>query len=267
MTAVAVLGVSGRMGRCLVRAIRESGDLVLSGALASPASAALGRDAGEVAQTGLVAVEVTADRQRALAGAAVAIDFTLPEALEDNLAGASRAGIPLVIGTTGLDAGRHAAIRQASERLPLLVAPNMSLAVNLLYGLAGRAAAALPADYDVEIVEAHHRHKADAPSGTALRLGEIVAGARAGTLAEQGVFGRAGKSAGRATGSIGFASLRAGDIVGDHHVLFAGSGERLELVHRATDRMTFAYGALAAARWMIGRPPGLYGMADVLGLQ
>lgn len=266
MTTVAVLGVSGRMGRCLVRAIRESRDFALSGALASPESAALGRDAGEVAQTGVVAVEVTADRDRALTNAAIAIDFTLPEALEGNLAAVARAGIPIVIGTTGLDAGRHAAIRRASERLPLLVAPNMSLAVNLLYGLAGRAAAALPADYDVEILEAHHRHKADAPSGTALRLGEIVAGARGGTLADQGVFGRSGKSAGRTAGSIGFASLRGGDIVGEHRLLFAGSGETLELVHRATDRMTFAHGALAAARWLVGRPPGLYGMADVLGL-
>jgi 4-hydroxy-tetrahydrodipicolinate reductase len=266
MTNVAVLGVSGRMGRCLVRALRESEDLMLTGALASPTSAALGRDAGEVAQAGLVAVEVTADRAVALAKAAVAIDFTLPEAVEDNLAAAGRAGIPAVIGITGLDAARHAAIRKASVTLPVLVAPNMSLAVNLLFGLAGRAAAALPPDYDVEILEAHHRHKADAPSGTALRLGEIVAGARDGRLADVAVYGRLGKSAGRTPGSIGFSSLRAGDIVGEHRVLFAGTGESLELVHRATDRMTFAHGALAAARWLVGKPPGLYGMADVLGL-
>jgi 4-hydroxy-tetrahydrodipicolinate reductase len=142
----------------------------------------------------------------------------------------------------------------------------MSLAVNLLFGLTGRAAAALPLDYDVEILEAHHRGKADAPSGTALRLGEIVAGARGETLADQAVFGRLGKTDGRAPGSIGFASLRAGDIVGQHQVLFAGTGETLELVHRATDRMTFAHGALAAARWLLGRPPGLYGMPDVLGI-
>ena len=148
----------------------------------------------------------------------------------------------------------------------MLVAPNMSLAVNLLFGLAGRAAAALPADYDVEILEAHHRGKADAPSGTALRLGEIVAGARGGALAEHAVYGRLGKTGGRAPGPIGFASLRAGDIVGQHQVLFAGTGETLELVHRTTDRMTFAYGALAAARWILGRPPGLYGMSDVLGI-
>ncbi|HKY00583.1 MAG TPA: 4-hydroxy-tetrahydrodipicolinate reductase [Steroidobacteraceae bacterium] len=266
MTPVAVLGISGRVGRCLVRAIRESQEFVLSGALASPTSAALGRDAGEVAQTGPVAVPVTADRSEALARAQVAIDFTLPDALPDNLAAVEKAGIPLVVGITGLDAARHAALRRFSERQAVLVAPNMSLAINLLFGLAGRAAAALPADYDVEILEAHHRGKADAPSGTALRLGEIVAGARGGTLAEHAVYGRLGKSGGRATGSIGFASLRAGDIVGQHQVLFAGTGETLELAHRTTDRMTFAYGALAAARWILGRPPGLYGMSDVLGI-
>lgn len=266
MTNVAVLGVSGRMGRCLVRAIRESQDFVLSGALASPTSATLGHDAGQVAQTGPVAVEVTAARDIALANAAIAIDFTLPDAVPENLAAVMRAGIPWVVGITGLDAARNAQIRKASERLPVLVAPNMSLAVNLLFGLAGRAAASLPEDYDVEILEAHHRHKADAPSGTALRLGEIVAGSRGGTLAEQGVYGRLGKSAGRGAGTIGFSSLRGGDIVGEHHVLFAGTGETLELVHRTTDRMTFAYGALAAARWLVGRPPGLYGMSDVLGL-
>ncbi|MGH8250895.1 MAG: 4-hydroxy-tetrahydrodipicolinate reductase [Steroidobacteraceae bacterium] len=266
MTNVAVLGVSGRMGGCLVRAIRESPDFVLTGALASPASAALGRDAGEVAQAGPVAVEVTASRDQALAKAAIAIDFTLPEALADNLAAIGRLGIPSVIGITGLDAAGEAEIRRSSEKLPVLVAPNLSLAVNLLFGLAGRAAAALPGDYDVEILEAHHRNKVDAPSGTALRLGETIAGARGGTLAEQAVYGRLGKAVSRGAGGIGFSSQRAGDIVGEHRVMFAGTGETLELVHRTTDRMTFAYGALAAARWLVGKPPGLYGMSDVLGL-
>lgn len=266
MINVTVLGVSGRMGRCLVRAIRESEDCTLSGALASPTSASLGRDAGEIAQTGPVAIEITADRARALANATVAIDFTLPEATADNLAAAAGKRIPIVIGTTGLDAERHALIRRVSEKLPVLVAPNMSLAVNLLFGLVGSAAAALPGDYDIEILEAHHRHKADAPSGTALRLGEIAAGARNSTLAAVGIYGRLGSAVSRTPGAIGFSSVRAGDIVGEHHVLFAGSGETLELVHRATDRMTFARGALAAARWLVGRQPGLYGMADVLGL-
>jgi len=266
MTNVAVFGISGRVGRCLVRAIRESGDFALSGALASSSSSALGHDAGELAQTGPVAVTVTADRRQALAKAEIVIDFTLPEALADNLAAVEQAGLPLVVGITGLDAARQQMLRRFSEHLPVLVAPNMSLAVNLLFALVGRAAAALPPDYDVEILEAHHRGKADAPSGTALRLGEIVAGARGGTLAEHGVYGRIGKSAGRSPGAIGFASLRAGDIVGLHQVLFAGTGETLELLHRTTDRMTFAHGAIAAARWMRGRPPGLYGMSDVLGI-
>jgi len=266
MINVAVLGVSGRVGRCLVRAIRESDDFSLSGALASPESASLGRDAGEVAQAGPVAVEVTSDRGRALAKAAIAIDFTLPEATADNLAAAIARHIPIVIGTTGLDAERHALIRRASEKLPVLVAPNMSLAVNLFFSLVGSAAAALPTDYDIEIVDVHHRHKADSPSGTALRLGEIAAGARNTTLGNVGTYGRAGSATTRSPGAIGFSSIRAGDIVGEHHVLFAGTGETLELVHRATDRMTFAYGALAAARWLAGRQPGLYGMADVLGL-
>ncbi len=246
MTQVAVFGVSGRMGRCLVRAIRDSADFTLTGALASPRSAALGRDAGDVAQCPPMAVPVTADRSKALAQAEVAIDFTLPEALDETLSAVRKAGVPLVIGMTGLDDLRLAQIRAASGGLAILLAPNMSLAVNLLFGLAARAAAALPPDYDAEILEAHHRNKADAPSGTALRLGEIVSAA-----------------GGR---KVGFASLRAGDIVGDHHLLFAGTGESLELVHRTTDRMTFAVGALTAARWLVGRPPGLYGMSDVLGL-
>jgi len=223
-------------------------------------------DAGDVAETGPVAVEVTADRRRALAGAAVAVDFTLPEALGENLATATALGIPLVIGTTGLAAEQHAAIRRASAALPVLVAPNMSLAVNLLFALVGQAAAALPESYDIEILEAHHRHKVDAPSGTALRLGEIACGARDRSLADLAVYGRVGRTGERTPGTIGFASLRGGDIVGEHRVLFAGTGETLELAHRATDRMTFAHGALAASRWLIGRPPGLYGMADVLGI-
>lgn len=266
MINVAVLGVSGRMGRCLVRAIRESDEFSLSGALASPSSASLGHDAGTIAQTGPVAIEVTADRNRALENAGVVVDFTLPEAVAENLAAAVSRKLPIVIGITGLDAERHALIRHASAAIPVLVAPNMSLGVNLLYGLVGSAAAALPGDYDIEILEAHHRHKADAPSGTALRIGEIAAGARNSTLADVGVYGPRGDSTSRRPGTIGFSSVRAGDIVGEHHVLFAGSGETIELVHRATDRMTFARGALVAAHWLIGRHPGLYGMSDVLGL-
>jgi 4-hydroxy-tetrahydrodipicolinate reductase len=254
------------MGRCLVRGIRESSDLTLSGALASGRSAALGRDAGDVAETGPVGVTVTDDRVTALAGADVAIDFTLPDATLPNLAVAAERGVPVVVGTTGLTERHQEAIRATSHRLPVLVAPNMSLGVNLLFSLVARAAAALPKGYDIEIVEAHHRHKVDAPSGTALRIGEIGAGARGTTLQAAAIHSRVGTTGPRPEGGIGFAVVRGGDVVGTHQVLFLASGERLEIAHHATDRMTFALGALEASRWLVGRPPGVYGMADVLGV-
>jgi len=266
MTNIAILGVSGRMGRCLVRSIRESGDLAVSGALASAQSPALGRDAGDVTGSGPIGVTVTADRAQALAGADVAIDFTLPVAAIANLEAAAALGIPAVIGTTGLDTASQAAIRRLSHDLPVLVAPNMSLGVNLLFSLVDRAAAALGEDYDIEIFEAHHRNKVDAPSGTALRIAEIAAGARGRVLADIGIHTRAGQIGPRPRGGIGFAVMRGGDIVGEHRVTYAGIGESLEIAHRASDRMTFAYGAVTAARWLVDRPPGLYGMADVLGL-
>jgi 4-hydroxy-tetrahydrodipicolinate reductase len=266
MTNIAVLGVSGRMGRCLIRSIRESADLSVSGALASPQSQTLGRDAGDVADSGPVGVTVTADRTEALAGADVAIDFTLPGAAIGNLEAAVALGIPMVIGTTGLDEAAQAAVRRLSRDLPVLVAPNMSLGVNLLFSLVDRAAAALGEDYDIEVFEAHHRNKVDAPSGTALRIAEIAAGARGRILADVGIHTRAGQIGPRPRGGIGFAVMRGGDIVGEHRVTYAGIGESLEISHRASDRMTFAYGAVTAARWIVGRPPGLYGMADVLGI-
>jgi len=266
MTNIAVLGVSGRMGRCLVRSIRQSDDLSLSGALASSGSPALGRDAGDVANTGPLGVSITASRGEALAGADVAIDFTLPAAAIGNLEAAAELGIPVVIGTTGLDDAAQAAIRRVSHDLPVLVAPNMSLGVNLLFSLVDRASAALGEDYDIEVFEAHHRNKVDAPSGTALRIAEIAAGARGRILADIGIHTRAGQIGPRPRGGIGFAVVRGGDIVGEHRVTYAGIGESLEISHRASDRMTFAYGAVTAARWIIGRPPGLYGMADVLGI-
>lgn len=266
MTNIAVLGVSGRMGRCLVRSIRQSDDLSLSGALASSGSPALGRDAGDVANTGPLGVSITSSRADALAGADVAIDFTLPAAAIGNLEAAAELGIPVVIGTTGLDDAAQAAIRRVSHGLPVLVAPNMSLGVNLLFSLVDRASAALGEDYDIEVFEAHHRNKVDAPSGTALRIAEIAAGARGRILADIGIHTRAGQIGPRPRGGIGFAVVRGGDIVGEHRVTYAGIGESLEISHRASDRMTFAYGAVTAARWIIGRPPGLYGMADVLGI-
>lgn len=266
MVNVAILGVTGRMGRASVRALRETEGMALSGALASARSTALGRDAGDVAETGPVGIEVAAERERVLAGADVAIDFTLPTATAANLDACLRARVPLVIGTTGLDEAAQVEIRKVSHDLPVLVAPNMSLGMNLLFSLVARAAAALPISYDIEIVESHHRNKVDAPSGSALRIGEVAAGARNTTLHETGVYSRVGNTGPRAAGSIGFAIVRGGDTVGDHRVLFAAPGEQIEIAHRATDRMTFAYGAVAAARWLAGRPAGLYGMADVLSL-
>ena len=255
------------MGRSLVRAIHESTDFELVGALASPDSPALGLDAGEVA--GLArrfGVAVTAERRAALDRAEAVLDFTLPGATLLNLAACLESRAALLVGTTGLDAEAHAALNAACDRLAVLVAPNTSLGVNLLAQLVERAAAALPPEYDIEILEAHHRYKADAPSGTALRLGEAAASGRGGRLEDLAPEPSRDRRGSRREGSIGFASLRGGDVVGEHTVFFAGPGERIELSHRAHDRMTFAYGALRSAEWLRGRPPGQYSMVDVLGL-
>ena len=268
---IAVLGISGRMGQALVRALQEPAaqalGLRLSGALASSGSPFLGQDAGAPSQAPVTGIAITADRAQALAGAAVAIDFTLPAALHDNLAACIAVGVPVVVGTTGLDLPAENAMAAAAVRIPVLHAPNMSLGVNLLLELVAQAAAALPADYDIEIFEAHHKHKLDAPSGTAVRLGQVAANARGSSLAASAVYVREGQTGARPPGAIGFATVRAGDIVGEHTVLFCGTGERLELGHRATDRLTFARGALRAAQWLAAESgPGLYSMRDVLGL-
>jgi 4-hydroxy-tetrahydrodipicolinate reductase len=268
---VAVFGVTGRMGQAVVRALAEpaalSLGLQLTGALASAGNRYLGQDASAPTHGPQTGVNITADRATALLGAQVAIDFTLPAALVTTLAACTNAGVPLVIGTTGLDATVEAALALAARHLSVVYAPNMSLGVNLLLALVAQAAAALPEEYDIEIIEAHHRYKQDAPSGTAIQLGQVAAAARGMTLEDAAAGAREGQTGERRTGSIGFAAVRGGDIVGEHTVLFAGSGERLELVHRATDRLTFARGALQAAHWLAsGREPGVYGMRDVLGL-
>ncbi len=263
---IAVLGATGRMGRSLVQAIHDSTEFELVGALASPDSPALGADAGDVA--GLnhrFGTAVTADHALALARADVALDFTVAGAVRGNLEACLARGCPLLVGTTGLDAATQAALEEGVERIAVLVAPNTSLGINLLSQLVERAAAALPPEYDIEILEAHHRYKVDAPSGTALRLGEAAAAGRGEDLKALATPARSGASGPRRAGSIGFAVLRGGDIVGEHTVLYAGPGERLELTHRAHDRMTFAYGALRAAEWLRGRAAGRYTMADVLG--
>lgn len=265
-TPIALLGISGRMGRALVQALEGFDDLSLSGALASGNSPWLGKDAGLVVGSRNLGVRITAEVAEAIAQARVAVDFTLPHVTPINAAACAANHTAMVIGTTGHTPEQRRAIEQAAASIPVVLAPNMSVGVNLLLKLAELAAKALNEDYDVEIYEAHHRNKKDAPSGTALRMGEVVAAARGVTLKEQGDFTRHGDTGVRQRGHIGFAVARGGDIVGDHTLLFAGPGERIELSHRAHDRSGFARGALVAARWLRDRQPGLYSMQDVLGL-
>jgi 4-hydroxy-tetrahydrodipicolinate reductase len=258
------------MGQSLVRALRETAGrpspmLNLCGAVASPDSARLGHDAA--ADGSPTGITVTADPYLALKGAAVAVDFSLPQCVGVNTRACVQTGVPLLVGTTGFDAITHAGLAAAAKRIPVLIAPNTSVGVSVIAKLVFLAAQALGSDYDVEISEAHHRMKRDAPSGTALALGEAVARARGAALADVAVFDRHGSSTPREPGSIGFAVLRAGDIVGEHTVTFAGGGERIEITHRATDRITFARGALQAAEWLLGQPAGLYGMENVVGMQ
>ncbi len=264
---IALFGATGRMGQSLLRAIHESTDFELVGALASPESPALGQDAAE--PLGLArrfGVAITADRRVALERAEVVLDFTLPGATLSNIDAATAAGAPLLIGTTALGPEVAAAVEVAARRIAVLVAPNTSLGVNLLALLIERAARALPPEYDIEILDVHHRYKVDAPSGTALRLGDAAAAGRSSDLKSLAVEHASARPGARQAGSIGFAALRGGDIAGEHSVFFLGPGERLELTHRAHDRMTFAYGALRAAGWLRGRAPGRHSMTDVLGL-
>jgi 4-hydroxy-tetrahydrodipicolinate reductase len=260
---VAVFGITGRMGQSLMRALADS-PLHLSGALASPSSRRLGLDAAQEGEP--TGVRVTADPEVALVDAAVALDFSTAAELGAHAQACAARGVPLLVGTTGFDERTRAMLDSAAHRIPVLIAPNTSVGVGVLRQLAGLAAAALGEGFDVEISEAHHRLKRDAPSGTALALAEAVAGARGSALADVAVYDRHGLSEPRRPGSIGFSVIRAGDIVGEHTVTFAADGERIELTHRATDRMVFARGALKAAQWLIGRPAGVYGMRHVLGL-
>lgn len=255
----------------MVRALQEemsggppSSGLRLSGALASASSARVGQEAAlSGPPTG---VRVTADAREALRGATVAVDFSVPQCAVANARACVESCVGLLVGTTGIDAASRAELEAAAAHIPVLIAPNTSIGVAVLTHLLKLASAALGPPYDVEITEAHHRMKRDAPSGTALAWGEAVAGARGESLADLAVFDRHGSLTPRKPGSIGFAVVRAGEIVGEHTAMFVGSGERIELTHRATDRITFARGALRAAYWLIGRPAGLYGMRHVLGL-
>ena len=262
---VAIAGVSGRMGRALLEAVAADTDCELAGALDRPGSPLVGHDAG--AAWGVASgVGVTDQPAVAVQGAQALIDFTRPEATFGYLDACAAAGVPLVIGTTGFDDAGRARIEAAAQRIPVVFAPNMSVGVNLLMKLAELAAQVLEDGYDIEIIEAHHRHKVDAPSGTALGLGRAVARAIDRDLASCAVYGREGVTGERDPKTIGFATVRGGDIVGDHTLLFAGIGERVELTHKASSRATFAQGALRAAKWLQGRAPGLYDMRDVLNL-
>jgi 4-hydroxy-tetrahydrodipicolinate reductase len=261
--ALVVFGITGRMGQSLIRALRDDPRFQLCGAVASAASSRLGLDAAAEGQP--CGVTITADPVAALREGCVAMDFSLGDAVAAHARACATAGVPILVGTTGLDAEARAALESAAASIPVLIAPNTSVGVAVLSKLAAEATVSLGSSYDVEISEAHHRTKRDAPSGTALRLGELIAAERGQRLSDIAAIELSGNIP-RPPGSIGFSVLRAADIVGEHTVTFAAAGERLELTHRATDRITFAQGALRAAAWLVGRPAGLYGMRDVLGL-
>ena len=261
-----VAGASGRMGRMLIEAITQAPDCALVGALEHSQSPVLGHDAGAFAgiNTG---VTIQADVAAALQGADCLIDFTRPEGTVAHAAVAAQARVAMVIGTTGFDDQQKAAIAQAATRVGVVMAPNMSVGVNVTLKLLETAARALPEGFDIEVIEAHHRHKVDAPSGTALRMGEVVADALGRDLRDCAVYAREGITGERDPSTIGFATIRGGDIVGDHTVLFAGTGERIEITHKSSSRATYAQGSLRAARFLSKHPAGLYNMFDVLGLR
>jgi 4-hydroxy-tetrahydrodipicolinate reductase len=261
-----VFGAAGRMGRQVVAAIQTEPDLSLHAAVERAGNPLLGTDAGEVAGVGRLGVAITPDRIGALRAAEVAIDFTEPLASVQNVQAAGARGVPIVVGTTGHTAEQSEQIRAVATRVPIVFSPNLSVGMNLLFALLPRIARALGEEYDIEVVEMHHRLKRDAPSGTALKIGELLASARGWKLDEVGRFERRGVIGERPPQQIGVQSLRAGDVVGDHTVYFATVGERLEVTHRATSRFPFARGAVRAARWLPGQAPGLYEMQDVLGL-
>ncbi len=261
-----VIGAAGRMGRTLVRLVGDNPETVLCGALERPASPALGADAGELAGFARLGIELTDDALPLVVEADGILDFSTPATSVMLAELAAQARIVHVIGTTGFSADERARLKAAGRHATIVASGNMSLGVNLLAALVRQTAAALGEDFDVEIVEMHHRMKVDAPSGTALLLGEAAAAGRGVALEGAAVRGRDGMTGARADGAIGFASLRGGTVVGDHSVVFAGAGERIELAHRAEDRAIYARGALRAALWARGRKPGLYAMADVLGL-
>jgi len=266
MLNIAIAGSSGRMGRALLEAVAPMPDMRVHAAIERAGSSYLGKDCGELigAPNGVLMRD---DVAGALQGCDVLIDFTRPEATLQHMELCHKHGVKMVIGTTGFTSEEKEKILAASHDCGIVFAPNMSVGVNLLFKLLDTAARVLNEGYDIEVLEAHHRHKVDAPSGTALRLGEVVAHALGRDLADCAVYGREGVTGERDPSTIGFATVRGGDIVGDHTVLFAGIGERVEITHKASSRATFALGALRAARFLAGRDVGLYDMQDVLGLR
>ena len=263
---VAIAGASGRMGQMLIEAVSVAEDCVLSGALDLASSPVIGSDAAAFAGQSS-GVLVTSDLQQGLQASQVLIDFTRPEGTMAHLRVCRELGVAAVIGTTGFSAEQKAEIAELAQSIAIVMAPNMSVGVNVTLKLLQMAAKALSTGYDIEIIEAHHRHKVDAPSGTALKMGEVIAQALGRDLKDCAVYAREGVTGERDPSSIGFATIRGGDIVGDHTVLFAGTGERIEISHKSSSRATYAQGSLRAVRFLAGKPAGLFDMFDVLGLQ
>lgn len=264
---VAINGAAGRMGRCLIQAVKETDGLQLSAAIDRVDSSLIGVDAGELVGIGNLGVVISHDVAAATKSADVIIDFTLPEVTMALLPHCAQNQCRPIIGTTGFDADQKLAIEHTADQIATILAPNMSVGVNLSLKLLDLAARVLGDSVDIEIIEAHHRHKVDAPSGTALRMGEVVADALGRDLKQCAIYGREGRTGERDRNTIGFATVRAGDVVGDHTVLFAAEGERLEITHKASSRMTFAYGAMRAAGWLAAKKTGLFDMQDVLALR
>lgn len=261
---IAVTGVSGRMGRTLIQAIDSDPDVTLSAAVQRQNGSLLGIDAGDLAGVPKTGISVTATLDES--GFDVLVDFTLVEPCLHHVEIARNLGKAVVIGTTGFNEAQKQQIRELSKSIPIVLAPNTSIGITLCLHLLQQIAPILEQESDIEIIETHHRHKIDSPSGTALRLGEVIAESLGRDLSECAVYGRQGVDEPRERSTIGFSTVRGGDVVGDHTVLFASEGERLELTHKASSRMTFAIGAIRAAKWLSNQPPGLYDMRDVLGL-
>ncbi len=267
MRRIAVMGAAGRMGKTLVEAVQQAPGAVLSAAVDRPDSSLIGADAGELAGVGRLGVALAGDLAQVLDDFDVLIDFTHPSVTLKNLEVCRAAGKAMVIGTTGFTPEEKQRLAEAAREIPIVFAANFSVGVNLCLKLLDTAARVLGDEVDIEIIEAHHRHKVDAPSGTALRMGEVVASALGRDLRKVAVYGREGQTGARERETIGFATVRAGDVVGDHTVLFAADGERVEITHKASSRMTFAKGAVRSALWLEGRAPALYDMQDVLDLR